>query len=141
MGEFTIFIEAPVNPTESEEKVTKAVQNVFGNIEPKTTQITNKISMLKAETGELRAMYCFRDLLRREHIRDAARKILYEGLDDNEAVNFCLNKQVAYAGHVSFCQEHAESPLGPIKVKIKTENASRIIAWLVSKTDEILEKR
>ncbi len=140
MEEFTIIIETPVNPTESEEKVRRAVRNIFGNVETHKVQVTSKTSLLRAETGDYEAISCLRDLLRREHIRDAARRVLYEGLDKDE-INFCINKQVAYAGHLSFCQEYAESPLGPIKVRIKTHNAGSVIAWLSSKTQEIMERR
>jgi hypothetical protein len=45
-----------------------------------------------------------------------------------------LNKQVAFAGHVSFSKEVAESPLGPIKVKIESENPRDLIDWLTPKT-------
>jgi predicted RNA binding protein with dsRBD fold (UPF0201 family) len=49
----------------------------------------------------------------------------------NEAsVTFYLNKQVAYAGHVSFSQQTAESPLGPINVKISCGNLQKLVDWL-----------
>ena len=49
-------------------------------------------------------------------------------------ISFCLNKQVAFAGHVSFSEEQAESPLGPIRVNIETDNAEQLIDWLAEKT-------
>jgi predicted RNA binding protein with dsRBD fold (UPF0201 family) len=45
-----------------------------------------------------------------------------------------LNKQVAFAGHVSFSKEEAESPLGPLKVRIECEDLKGLIEWLASKT-------
>ena len=77
------------------------------------------------------ALTRLKNLLRRERIRAAARAVLLSGIDRN-TVSFCLNKQVAYVGHLSFCQEEAESPLGPIKVKIESENPRRLIDWLIS---------
>jgi predicted RNA binding protein with dsRBD fold (UPF0201 family) len=57
---------------------------------------------------------------------------LLEGLD-GKTISFCLNKQVAFAGHVSFSKEVAESPLGPIKVKITCENPTELVNWLTQK--------
>jgi hypothetical protein len=75
----------------------------------------------------------FYNLLRRERIRDAARGVLFKGLGENTIV-FYLNKQAAYAGHVSFCQPVAESPLGPIKVRIKCDKPKELVDWLAPKT-------
>lgn len=132
MDEVNTYIEVEINPTESEEKVRKAVQNIFGDIQTKI-QPTHKGKLLTAEAKSLEALTKFYNLLRRERIRDAARGILFEGLS-GKTINFCLNKQVAYAGHLSFSKETAESPLGPIKVKIECENPRELIEWLAPKT-------
>jgi predicted RNA binding protein with dsRBD fold (UPF0201 family) len=132
MDEINVHIEVEINPTESEEKVKKAVENIFGNIQTKIQPIY-KGGLLTAETKDLEALTKLCNLLRRERIRDAARGILFEGLN-NKTISFCLNKQVAYAGHISFSKETAESPLGPIKVKIKCENPRELIDWLAPKT-------
>jgi predicted RNA binding protein with dsRBD fold (UPF0201 family) len=49
-------------------------------------------------------------------------------------ISFCLNKQVAYSGHVSFSEETAESPLGPIRFNIESDNTEQLIDWLAEKT-------
>jgi hypothetical protein len=59
----------------------------------------------------------------------AARKILRNEMTE-ESVIFYLNKQVAFAGHVSFSQQTSESPLGSIKVQIYCDNPKKIIDWL-----------
>ena len=51
-------------------------------------------------------------------------------------IRFWLNKQVAFAGHISFCEETAESPLGPLKVTIETDNPQQLIEWLAEKTEK-----
>ncbi|MEM3536249.1 MAG: RNA-binding domain-containing protein [Candidatus Bathyarchaeia archaeon] len=132
MDEVNTYIEVEINPTESEEKVRKAVQNIFSDIQTKI-QLTHKGKLLTAEAKSLEALTKFYNLLRRERIRDAARGILFEGLS-GKTITFCLNKQVAYAGHLSFSKETAESPLGPIKVKIVCENPRELIEWLAPKT-------
>ncbi|MGC8896059.1 MAG: RNA-binding domain-containing protein [Candidatus Bathyarchaeia archaeon] len=132
MDEVSVYVETEINPTESEEKVKRAVENVFGNIQIKT-QPLNKGSLLTAEAKGLEALTKLYNLLRRERIRDAARGVLFKGLSGN-TISFCLNKQVAYAGHISFSEEMAESPLGPVKVKIECDNPKELIDWLAPKT-------
>jgi len=132
MDEISVHIEVEVNPTESEEKVKRAVENIFGNIQTNVQPIY-KGAILTAETKSLEALTKLYNLLRRERIRDAARGALFEGLS-GKTINFCLNKQVAFVGHVSFSKEVAESPLGPIKVKIRCENPRELIDWLAPKT-------
>jgi len=132
MDEITVYIETEINPTESEQKVKQAIENIFGNIQPKIQPIY-KGAKLTAQTKGLENLTKLQNLLRRERIRDAARKALFEGLN-GKTINFCLNKQVAYAGHISFSEETAESPLGPIEIKIRCENPRQLIDWLVSKT-------
>lgn len=132
MDEVNVYIEVEINPTESAEKVKQAIENIFGNIQTKT-QPTRKGALLTAETegtGSLTKLY---NLLRRERIRDAARSVLFEGLN-GKTITFCLNKQVAFTGHVSFSKEVAESPLGPIKVKIKCDKPRELVDWLAPKT-------
>jgi predicted RNA binding protein with dsRBD fold (UPF0201 family) len=132
MDEVSVYIETEINPTESEEKVKRAVENIFGNIQTKI-QPLNKGSLLTAEAKGLEALTKLYNLLRRERIRDAARGVFFKGLS-GKTISFCLNKQVAYAGHVSFSEETAESPLGPVKVKIECDNPKELIDWLAPKT-------
>jgi predicted RNA binding protein with dsRBD fold (UPF0201 family) len=128
MEKITIRIEAEINPTETEPKVREAIEKMFG---PMDTQIKTqgKVSLIQADTSDQDALTRFHNLLQREHIRAAARTVLLKGMD-RKTLSFCLNKQVAYAGHVSFSQEQSESPLGPIRVEIRSENPKEIIEYL-----------
>jgi len=132
MDEVEVYVEVEINPTESEEKVKRAVENIFGNI-PTQIKPLRKGCLLTAEAKGLKALTKLYNLLRRERIRDAARGVLFEGLSEN-TITFYLNKQVAHAGHVSFSEAVAESPLGPIKVQIKCDNPRQLIDWLAPKT-------
>ena len=132
MDEVSVFVEVKINPTESTDKVKQAVENIFGNIQVKV-QSVHKRDLLIAEARGLESLSKLYNLLRRERIRDAARGVFFEGLD-GKTMAFCLNKQVAFVGHLSFSKEMAESPLGPIKVKIKCENPRELIEWLAPKT-------
>ena len=132
MEEIVIRMETEINPTEAEEKVKLAVANLFGNI-PTQTKPSYKGSILTAETKGQEALAKLRNLLRMDRVRDAARKVFFGGLT-GATISFCLNKQVAFAGHVSFSEEVAESPLGPIRVIIECENPRQLIDWLAPRT-------
>lgn len=132
MEEIVVRMETEINPTEDEEKVKMAVANLFGNI-PTQTKPSYKGSILTAEAKGQEVLVKLRNLLRMDRIRSAARKVFFEGLR-GKTISFCLNKQVAFAGHVSFSDEVAESPLGPVRVIIECENPRQLIDWLASRT-------
>ncbi|MCL1976931.1 MAG: hypothetical protein FWG55_02305 [Candidatus Bathyarchaeota archaeon] len=128
-----VHIETDVNPTEDEEKVKKAVSNILGN-PTFTSEPALQGFRLKADAQGREALTNFRNLLRNDRIRDAARKILYRATRDDK-ISFYLNKQVAYAGHISFSEEYGESPLGPIHVVIETAASKQLVDWLAEKTE------
>lgn len=132
MAEVTVFVEAEINPTENEDNVKAAINNVLGN-----ATITIKPSIkgctLTAVAKGQDSLIKLRNLMRNDRIRDAARKLLFKSIRGN-MISFCLNKQVAYAGHVSFSEETAESPLGPIRFNIESDNTEQLIDWLAEKT-------
>ena len=131
MTDIVLHVEAEVNPTEDLEKVKHAIENIFGALEFQVK--TRKWGqLLTAEVRGHESLIKLFDILSRERIIAAARKVFFSGLDDN-SVTFYLNKQVAYAGHISFSQQTAESPLGPIKVQIRCINPRKLIEWLAPK--------
>jgi len=132
MDEVTVHVEAEINPTENEEKVKTALTNFLGNASI-TIEPSGKTSVLTAEAKGQDSLLKLRNVLRTDRIRDAARKAFFRSLRGN-TISFCLNKQVAFAGHISFSEETAESPLGPIRVTIKSDNPRQLIEWLAEKT-------
>ena len=133
MAEITVEAQTIVNLTESEEKVRAAICNIFGNVSF-TIQTEGKQSNLIAQAKGKDSLMKLRTLLRQDRIRDASRKALLHSIR-GETISFCLNKQVAAAGHISFSQQTAESPLGPIQITITTENPRQLVEWLAEKTD------
>jgi predicted RNA binding protein with dsRBD fold (UPF0201 family) len=131
MNDIRVNVEVEVNPTEDLEKVKQAVENIFGTITFKVKTRTWG-QLLIAKTKGTEGLTKLKDILARERIRAAARKVLRAGTDEN-SVTFYLNKQVAYAGHISFSQKTAESPLGPITVQISCSNPQEVIEWLTPK--------
>ena len=132
MVEVTVHVEAEVKPTESEEKVRAAINNILGNASI-TVQPEGKGSVLTAEAKGQSSLVKFRNILHSDRIRDASRKLLLRRIR-GDTISFYLNKQVAFAGHISFCEENAESPLGPMKVTITTDNPQQLVEWLAEKT-------
>jgi len=132
MDKIKITVEAAVNPTEDVDKVKIAVHKVLGEIPLQVLNDQYGARLFGRKEG-LRALVTFHDLLRRELILDAARRVLFSGLR-GDTITFYLNKQVAYVGHVSFSQPEGESPLGPIRVDIQCDNPRALINWLAPKT-------
>jgi hypothetical protein len=126
-------MEAEINPTETEEKVKAAVANMFGDLSFKV-ELLKVGGILTAEGKGRVALENFRNALRRDRVRAAARKLLHTRIRGN-AISFCLNKQVASVGHVSFSQETGECPLGPIKITIELESPRELIDWIAPRIE------
>jgi predicted RNA binding protein with dsRBD fold (UPF0201 family) len=129
-----VHLETDVNPTEDEEKVKTALNNILVNPVFSSESAFQGVRLTAKAQGQA-SLTKFRNLLRNDRIRDAARKMLYRAIHDNAGrISFYLNKQVAYVGHVSFSEEQAESPLGPIHVVIETTEPKQLVDWLVEKS-------
>lgn len=81
------------------------------------------------------ALERFRMILQRDRIRAAARSVLKRSTQGNRIVLY-LNKQAAYAGHVSFSEPEGESPLGPIRIIIDGHNPEKLVDWLTGQPEE-----
>jgi len=127
-----VAVEVEVNPTEDLDKVRIAVQKVLGELQLHIIEEDEAKRLIGRAEGR-EALSKFQELLRRERIRGAARRILVNSLRGN-TITFYLNKQVAYVGHVSFSQSIGESPLGPICVVIESERPRELIDWLAPRT-------
>ena len=132
MNDITGTIEVEVKPTEDPKKVEKAIRNFFTYTSLENVPRHGEgflIARIEGKWGLLK----FYERLRQERILNAARKALIRGLKGN-SITFCLNKQVAYVNHISFCEPVAESPLGPIRVEIRCDNPRELIDWLTLRT-------
>ncbi|MDG6222842.1 MAG: RNA-binding domain-containing protein [Candidatus Bathyarchaeota archaeon] len=132
MTDVQIRVDAEVNQTEDLEKVKTAVENMFG---PLDFEVKDKLwgQLLTVRITGTQGLTKLSNLLKREQILAAARKVLRNSIDNN-SITFYLNKQVAYAGHVSFSQQSHESPLGPITVKIDCDDPKKLVNWLAPRT-------
>ena len=132
MVEVTVFVETQINPTENEESVKAAVNNFLDNATI-TIKPSIKGSSLTAVAKGQDSLFKLRNLLHNDRIRDASRRLLFKSIRGN-MISFYLNKQVAFVGHISFSEESSESPLGPIRVNIETDDPEQLIDWLAEKT-------
>jgi|SRR5665647_853600 len=132
MVEVTVFVETEIYPTESEENVKASVTSFLDNVAI-IVKPAAKGSTLSAIAKGQESLIKLRNMLHNDRIRDAARRFLFKSIRGN-MISFCLNKQVAFAGHISFSEQTAESPLGPIRVNIETDNTEQLIDWLAEKT-------
>ncbi len=118
-------IESAVNPSESPQKVMSAITNIFGDCSPEFKYGSLIVASCFA-LGCLRIIY--------DQIRSrAAMGVLRRMLTDNRISNttwFLLNKQAAAAGIVVVIEDESESPLGPIRVKVVSDELDKIIEWL-----------
>lgn len=124
----SIEISALINYSESENKVEKAIKNIFPQIELKKTPENTIIGFSNTET----IFFNFCSMIFDQKILDVARKCVIEGIQTNNNQNdvnetiFFINKQIAYINKVNFCEKN-ESPLGPISISIKTKDLQLLI--------------
>jgi len=133
MNNIEIEAEAFIYPTEDQGKVERAIKKIFPTCSMTIESPSEEVKTLRAREHGKDALIPLQSLLRQDRIRDAARSILMSSVSDNVII-FYLNKQVAFVGHVSFSMPNAESPLGPITVRIRCENPVGLIEWLAPRS-------
>ena len=112
----SIEITCPVYPSEDPEKVKTAVLKVFPNAE-----LEEKDDAINGRTDNLDR---FSKQIRKQKILDTTRSIMIHG-KRGDRTRFFLNKQVAFVGKISFCEER--TILGTIKVVVIDENIDDLI--------------
>jgi len=131
-GSDKILVEATVEvrPSEDIEKVKTALSKVItGPIDVVETG-QNRFN-LHLQSNQRSSLEKLKMIIQRDRIRTAARAVLNRHIE-GETLEVYLNKQVAYAGHVSFSQPEGESPLGPIRLVIRSSNLNNVVNWLTS---------
>nr|3C9G_A Chain A, UPF0200/UPF0201 protein AF_1395 [Archaeoglobus fulgidus DSM 4304]3C9G_B Chain B, UPF0200/UPF0201 protein AF_1395 [Archaeoglobus fulgidus DSM 4304] len=123
-----IEIRTKIHPTESEDKVLKAIRNIFPDAEI-------EISEEGEVYGRAYSLDRFRELLRKQRILDTARSEILKGRNGKE-VTIYLNKQTATVSRINFCDENAV--LSPIKVTFRLNNIpfSRFLDYIAPETKD-----
>ena len=112
----SVEVTCPVFPSEDPEKVRTAMERIFPDIE-----IEEKDGQLVGRTDNLDR---FSKQIRKQKILDTTRSVLIRGRRGN-ITRFFLNKQVAFVGKVSFCEE--KTILGTMKVVVEDEEMEALI--------------
>ena len=112
----TVEITCPVFPSEDPNKVRTAMERIFPDAE-----ITESDGRLIGKTDNLDH---FGRQIRKQRILDTARSVMLRGKRGN-VTRFFLNKQVAYVGKISFCEE--KTILGTMKVVVTDDGLDAVI--------------
>jgi len=121
-----IRVECQVYPSEDPVKVVRAVKNVISNCSPEL--VNGRVRVVTKNPEALGIIY---EQVRSRRVMGVFKKVLVNNMIANSTW-FYLNKQAAYAGTVSICEDEAESPLGPIKVTMTSNELESVINWLVN---------
>lgn len=123
-----IVLSGRVSPSEDTEKVLAAMRNVLGDCDYTVEPGKDEISLVSQDGGCLKKL---RDQLRDRHVRAAARKLAEESRSGN-STTLMVNRQAAFAGVMALCGSEGESPLGPLYLRIESEELDKTIDWLTS---------
>ena len=121
-----IEAKCEVNPSEDVSKVQQAVSNVILDAE-----FNSQAGTIKAASKNLESLSKIYQVIRNKKTQRAFRRQIRRNLDEDSSW-FYLNKQAAFVNVIALCEESDESPLGPIKVKIKSKkyrSNSRMVGW------------
>ena len=114
-----------INSSEDPKKVEQAISNILVD-----ANVENNKETMKATSTKLESLQKIYDAINSHQSKNAYRRQLNQNLRDNSSW-FYLNKQAAFANVVALCSESEESPLGPIKIILTSDNIDTIIDWLV----------
>ena len=131
MEDIDIVVEAQVKYTESKDKVAAAVTNLFGP-DGELRIEDDRVMFLSTKRSSLQLL---KDQFRDRHIRSAARRLLLSGSEDSNQAVLLLNKQAATVRIAALCDDPRESPLGPIVLRIRSQNIGEVIDWLTKGYD------
>jgi|TARA_B100001750_G_C15060517_1_gene376081 predicted RNA binding protein with dsRBD fold (UPF0201 family) len=115
-----------INTSEDVNKVRTAVSNVLTDMDEKITDTSLVVNSNNYES--LAKIY---ETMRSRRSKSAYRRHLMRNIV-KDTTWFYLNKQAAFSNVVALCDEADESPLGPIKVVLRSKNIEAVIDWLVS---------
>jgi predicted RNA binding protein with dsRBD fold (UPF0201 family) len=115
-----------VNPSEDPQKIQQLISNVLEDMEFNMTE-----GSIKASSKQIESLSKIHESIQNHSSRRVYWRFLNNNLDGNETW-FYLNKQAAFANSVALCEHANESPLGPLKIIIRSKNIERVIEWLTS---------
>ena len=119
-------VETILNPSEDPDKVKKCLLNVANGCVPVVTD-----GHVEATCKGIMSLHHIRVGVRSKSSIGVLRKLLEWNRTGN-VTWFYLNKQAAFGGVISLAEHYEESPLGPIKITVTSNDLDKIIEWLLS---------
>ena len=120
-----IEISCKVNPTESYDIIIKSINSLFEGIKLEFRYGDRIIGKSK----NLEVLNVIHNQARDRYITSVLRRLLLSNLYKCSTW-FYINKQVATKGVMVLVEDESESPLGPIRINLKSNNIERVIEWL-----------
>lgn len=124
--ECKIEASCAVNLSESPGRIKAAITNML----PDCAIRDENYSIVA--TCNIESFERIREVIQSRQSQKAFRRILEKNLD-GKSTWFYLNKQAAFAKKAAICEEAGESPLGPIKVTLTSNNIEGIIEWIANR--------
>ena len=119
-----IHITCPVHPTESVEKIRQTLTNIFPELE-----FEQKENTIHTSSIDLKCLEKISEEILNRQLQKSFQKQFRKNLH-HDSLWFYLNKQAAFADVVALCEHDDESPLGPIKVSIRSSQIENVANWL-----------
>ena len=114
-----------VNPSEDVEKIKTIIFNLFPDVKTKieNDQLSGNFEGIEPLTTILQSV-------QHRNIKKTFLRILKSNISDNTTW-FYLNNQAAFVNVVAFCDEANESPLGPIKIILESNDIEKTIQTII----------
>ena len=129
-AEVQIEVSANLNISESFEKVCLAIKNIFVGSSP--VRQKEGVGFKSDSIGVLTRIH---DYVRSKQTTSVARRRLLRNLRGDETF-LLFNRQAAFVGPIVICDSDAESPLGGIRLTLKSPDISKVIDWLAPRLDK-----
>jgi uncharacterized protein len=115
-----------INPSEDPEKIKQVFANILDDFELKMDRFS-----AKAVSKRLESLSKIHESIHKHQSRKVYWRFLNDNVDGNTTW-FYLNKQAAFVSSIALCEHDDESPLGPIKITLRSADIERVIDWLTS---------
>ena len=120
-----IEISCKVNPTESYDIIIKSINSLFEGIKLEFRYGDRIIG----KSRNLEVLNVIYNQARDRYITSVLRRLLLSNLYEYSTW-FYINKQAATKEVMVLVEDESESPLGPIRINLKSNNIERVIEWL-----------
>ncbi len=130
--DFSLEVSVPLHPTESEDRVRAALYLVFPTMtfDARDAGGPHRLAGSSESPQDLEKL---KGLLSQRRILDTTRARLFQSLSGGAAV-LLLHKQALCAGKVAIVDTDSESPLGAVRIWIKTATFPDFINHLAPRT-------